>query len=97
MLLRDLASRKRLTAAAVSSYIEAVQGRQVGTAVAVQELSTVTGWTRNARATGVVSESRMYRARIVTPARSYWVTLALWRSDGAIVYSSVLHYSRRPH
>lgn len=97
MLLRDLASRKRLTAAAVTSYIVAVQSRQIGTAVAVQDLAEVTGWTRNPRATSAVVESRIFRARIVTAAKSYWITLSLWRSDGVLDYGTILHYRRRPH
>ena len=84
MLLRDLASRKRITSAAIRDYIQRVHLAESGQPCQAQDVEITLDWTRNPRATGGISETRRYAARIVTPARSYWITVALWRLDGQL-------------
>jgi len=84
MNFSSLASRKRLTRATVTSYIEHVHRDESSTDGAVQELRLLQDWVRNPRCTDAVVDIRRYAARIVTASNSYWVHLQLFRQDGKI-------------
>lgn len=94
MLLRDLASRKRLTTAAIRDYVEAVHLSETGRPCAAQEVEMTLDWTRNHHYRHGVSESRRYRARVVNAERSYWVAVALWREDGTLNYAKVTYHGQ---
>ena len=94
MLLRDLASRKRLTTAAIRDYVEAVHLSQTGHPCSAQDVEVTLDWTRNPRYRDAVSESRRYRARVVNAERSYWVSVVLWRLDGALSSATVNYHGQ---
>ncbi len=95
--IRSLCDRKRLTPAAIRDYVQRVHLYQSGETCQVQDVEMTLDWTVNPRSTDQrVAETRRYAARVVTAARSYWITVALWRLDGVV--ASVLindHGDRR--
>jgi hypothetical protein len=96
MKFSSLATRKRLTRAAVTSYIEATHLAETGTAGSVQELRLLQDWVRNPRCTDAVVDIRRYAARIVTATSSHWVHLQLFRQGGQIREGRLYSTGNRP-